>query len=369
MPTKHPKANFIGEEGVDFIRLVCSRSNALFFERIREDIGIDGYIELLTPENHTTGILAHIQCKSGVSWITKGGRYQIKSDKKHFQTWNSYKPYPVIGIIYNPSQRIARWVDISKFLADNPNIIEDGPYIIEAPPNQIFNEERFHDFQEAIIKNYSFLGKPAIQELVDRYLNSTGLTKLRNLLHLVAAHPWSSITCLFLHQLYFIEDDENILGELPYFINMYRPHNDKYHEYKYPIPESIKGSLYLLAQKCLDSYTEREVAKILSSIYLIEHFQFVVTGIGYEVGDAIKFLTYGRRILCSIIGNSTYSTDIRDAALFVLIDFLEFSNTDFLISLMCEETNEDFRNFLWEALTTHFGLSFQKPLERAAKLF
>src|SRR5229473_7541338 len=115
MSTRYPESAHIGDEAINFIRCTCTDSRRAIFREMGKDIGIDGLIELLNQIGEDTGAYAWIQSKGSSSPTTRD-RYQLRADKKHFETWSKIKYPPVIGIVYNSVLKKARWVNISKHL-------------------------------------------------------------------------------------------------------------------------------------------------------------------------------------------------------------------------------------------------------------
>jgi len=191
LPTHYSQSARTGDEGIDFIRLTCTRSNALFLERPRQDIGIDGHIELLNQSGEPTGAIAFVQAKAGLSYISNAGNYQIKTDKVHFETWSKYTS-PVIGIVYNPSAQDARWVSITEYIQSHPNSIQTGPYVIEASAQQPFSQQQFTKLQIYIETQHAKLGILSPQKLIDQYFSADVVAKIDCLTQLLTP---SRIVC------------------------------------------------------------------------------------------------------------------------------------------------------------------------------
>lgn len=144
MATKYPKSAQTGESGVAFVRTVVTDAGGIFRGFDTADIGIDSAIEFLTPEREPSGDIVLVQIKAGQSYI-RNGRFYIDADRDHFETWARYA-VPVAGIVYDPSNPQARWVDISAHLRGNPDVIQNGPFSIEAPGTNVFSTQAFTDF-------------------------------------------------------------------------------------------------------------------------------------------------------------------------------------------------------------------------------
>jgi ribosomal protein S18 acetylase RimI-like enzyme len=141
MATKHPKSAQTGDKGIAFVRSVISQVTALCREFNSSDVGIDAAIELLTDARESSGDFVLAQIKAGKSYI-KNGQFFVRADRDHFETWSRYS-VPVIGIVFNPDNNEARWVDISEYLLQNPEIVNQGPYTIEAPATNPFSVAGF----------------------------------------------------------------------------------------------------------------------------------------------------------------------------------------------------------------------------------
>ena len=205
----------VGDEGMDYIAITCSRAGAFFFPRPRQDVGIDGYIEFLDEHNRPTGSIVLVQCKAGLSYISESGKYQIRAKKHNFQTWSKY-PATVVGIVYNPRTRDAHWTNISTYLKAHPTIIEHGPYVIETPDDLLFTEESFAEFQNTL-EATSQVNSDSAQELVDRYLTGDRIAKEISLIKLFSRYRWTPLACFFIHQILRVECDQSLLA---YIIDM-----------------------------------------------------------------------------------------------------------------------------------------------------
>jgi ribosomal protein S18 acetylase RimI-like enzyme len=144
MATKYPKSAQTGESGVAFVRKAVTDAAGIFRAFETADIGIDAAIEFLTPEREPSGDVVLVQIKAGQSNI-KNGRFYIGADRDHFETWARYA-IPVAGIVLDPSSSQARWVDISAHLRENPDAIQSGPFVIEAPSTNVFSTDGFEEF-------------------------------------------------------------------------------------------------------------------------------------------------------------------------------------------------------------------------------
>jgi ribosomal protein S18 acetylase RimI-like enzyme len=144
MATKYPKSAKTGDSGVALVQKLTTDMGAVFRSFNNSDLGIDAAIELLNDAREPCGDIVLVQIKAGGSYI-QNGKFYIKTDKDHFETWARYA-VPVVGIVCDVKKGKARWVDISHHLRKKPDVIVNGPYSILAPSNQPFSPVGFHKF-------------------------------------------------------------------------------------------------------------------------------------------------------------------------------------------------------------------------------
>ncbi len=65
---KYPKTKIIEQEGINYIAYVVNQMGCIWRETTKNDIGIDGYIELI-ENGESNGFIIGVQCKSGESFI------------------------------------------------------------------------------------------------------------------------------------------------------------------------------------------------------------------------------------------------------------------------------------------------------------
>lgn len=257
---------FTGQLGEDFISLVCTQSRTPYRATPRQDLGIDGQIEILDSDYRTTGQLILVQSKAGTSYVTDTGRYLVKADKEHFEAWAKYT-IPIVGIVYNPDALDARWVNISEHLRDHPECVSDGPFQIEALKEQVFSVDGFPGFRSSIEQFYAGLTRPRMEDVLDRYFTSeTRDDRVRALWELFAYYRWTLAGCFTFHQLITQGNAITELGMLVDFISYYRSHPDRYYTQASLMPEQKSAQLQKIADQCLKEFDGLEVAKMLSVI-------------------------------------------------------------------------------------------------------
>lgn len=147
MTTKRKLSQSTSKTGVTFVKSIVNDHNSIFQEiALENDIGNDAYIEFIKNEQ-ATGYCIASQIKSGDSYVTSNGNFVLKSDKDHFEYWNSHV-LPIAAIIYSPTKKMAVWCYVTEYLLQHPGRIMAGPYNIEISASQVFSSETFPAFQE-----------------------------------------------------------------------------------------------------------------------------------------------------------------------------------------------------------------------------
>jgi hypothetical protein len=103
--------------GLVEVESVCAKARTVFRRITTDDVGIDGFIELM-EKGYATGIILGVQIKSGDSFITgTGTNFVFKADQEHYGYWARCS-FPVIGVVYSPSQEKAVWLDLTGMATD-----------------------------------------------------------------------------------------------------------------------------------------------------------------------------------------------------------------------------------------------------------
>jgi len=122
-------------EGVNYVRTIVESANCIFHEIHQEnDYGNDAFLELV-ENNNVRGVTLAIQIKSGKSYCSTT-ECKIPATKNHFEYWRDHS-LPVIGIVYDPAEKIAYWYNIKHFLKANPEYVKEGPYTITFTKKEI----------------------------------------------------------------------------------------------------------------------------------------------------------------------------------------------------------------------------------------
>jgi hypothetical protein len=111
-----------------------------------------------------------VQIKSGDSYVTPNGEYILQGDKDHFEYWYNHI-LPVAAIIYSPTRKEAVWFDVTEYLSQNFQVVENGPYNIKILAEQEFCSSRFHEFQHHFISRYLEPYKHKLGVALERFSN------------------------------------------------------------------------------------------------------------------------------------------------------------------------------------------------------
>lgn len=128
LPSAH-----IEKLGIAEVIQICAKARMVFRTLTTDDVGIDGFIEVL-EDGIATGIIAGIQIKSGESFVDEQGlKFRFVSDQQHFAYWARCS-FPVIGVVFSPKHNRSVWLDLTALSSDNR--ILNGPYSIEVEFNE-----------------------------------------------------------------------------------------------------------------------------------------------------------------------------------------------------------------------------------------
>jgi hypothetical protein len=111
---KLPDTRVVARAGVNAAHTFFDSNGCVFHEVAQQnDFGKDAYIDIVR-DGVLTHLCAAIQIKSGESFRTKHGDYLIPVEQ-HADSWRR-STVPVFGLIYDPSDALLRWVDLTGYL-------------------------------------------------------------------------------------------------------------------------------------------------------------------------------------------------------------------------------------------------------------
>lgn len=147
------KANkSVGKIGTAKVSIIVHQANCIFHKiELENDIGNDAFIEFISGEESTSFCIA-AQIKAGESIVRQNGiETFIPTDKEHLEYWYNLN-LPVAGFTYNPNNDTVYWIDIKEYITNNPNVIEEGPYNLPVPVENVFSYETFNLFYDHFIE-------------------------------------------------------------------------------------------------------------------------------------------------------------------------------------------------------------------------
>lgn len=137
--SKYSETDETGDIGVDIVSLKVKKEFSwIFREQVKNDLGIDGHIEIINDSREGTGRLIAAQIKTGASYFEneKQDGYVFYGKSKHLKYWLLHS-LPVIIILCDEKNDICYWVEVTR-----TNVHETASgWSILVPKNQILNNE------------------------------------------------------------------------------------------------------------------------------------------------------------------------------------------------------------------------------------
>lgn len=131
-----PKSKLSEWRGLDRIAFVVHGMRCIWREQEKDDIGIDGEIELCRPRDDGdgligTGKIVKVQSKSGSSYVIKDEDATFASPvtEKDLRYWRDLN-VPMIYVVYHPDDDALYWKDVKAYLAARPDALT-APFRIE----------------------------------------------------------------------------------------------------------------------------------------------------------------------------------------------------------------------------------------------
>lgn len=116
---RYKKSAITAKEGINFIRSAVESGGSLFIKIEQEnDLGIDALVEFIRDEQPLNKQIA-IQIKSGASYYSTEANECAFPIRTHRSYWTRH-PLIVFGLVYVPALQNAYWVNIKRYLKENP---------------------------------------------------------------------------------------------------------------------------------------------------------------------------------------------------------------------------------------------------------
>jgi hypothetical protein len=337
MGLKKKLTTAIARQGVNYVRDVVESANCIFHEVSQQnDFGNDAFIELVENEN-VRGITIGAQIKSGSSYCSRD-KCTIPATRRHFEYWRDHS-LTIIGIVYDPTEGVAYWTNLKRYVRFNSGQIDTGPYSVTFPKKEFnrLTHQGFRDFFSPI-----FLGNPIIldydrskkfAESSDPDLHSIGIRSLMKG-YCKSPETWEVFLKLFRERA--IEDIDPILI---YYLAHIPGHQDIAWEGGY-----FKKELRSQFGQLLKEFGRDEILRLL---LLVDESGFERGGIGQSVDAVIYMAKEKLRYLLSIAGDSSLDKMVRQYAALLYACYEQKASINELDQLLRSEAEtSEIRNYI-----------------------
>jgi len=309
MPRK-PISSAVEREGVNFARSIVEAANCIFQEiERRNDFGNDAIIELVEGED-VRGICLAAQIKSGASYCTEIDCI-IPASKCHFEYWHKHT-LPVIGIVYDPSEKCAYWSSITGLLKHDPQRVTKGPFTIRFAKNEIsrFNQEGFQlFFLPQFLKNTIRL--PHDRSIM--FINSESTTMQHiGLQSLFYGYRNNAETWDFLISILKNKNQADINPYLVYLLSLIPGHGDIFWHSENIIADTIRREI----RERIANFEKNEVEKLIG---FVGDDGIQRGALGQCVEAIISLVHENMRILREITEDESAEYQVRSVALILLV--------------------------------------------------
>jgi len=331
MTTKRKRSKAIERQGVNYVRSVVESCNCTFREiDLSNDIGNDAYIEFVLGEE-ATGCCIGVQIKSGESYVSNNQQtYYLRADKDHFEYWKSHI-LPIVGIVFNPLENEAVWCDITEYLENNSETIENGPYQISISADNEFSKNTFHDFIKYFLKYQEKYKKgDNFGRSLEYFADVKNIQKcLEGIKSLFFYHRNRKATWYYFITTFSNIKDEFLRTQLAICLAHIPGHSDIMWHKNNIIDEDIRKYAFSLIK---ETFGRKEVELLLELID--EENGFSRGAIGEWIHAIIDIVQNRNHILKSIAFDEHIAEKIRCNSLMLLIYYTQIDSSDRCIQLI-----------------------------------
>lgn len=132
--------------GLDRISVIVHQMGCIWREQEKDDIGVDGEIELCVPRDEGngsigTGKIIKLQSKAGQHYVRSDQEETFESPvaKKDLVYWGNMN-VPVIYVVYHPKDNCLYWKNIQAYLKEYPDALEEPCRIAFDKDTDCFDE-------------------------------------------------------------------------------------------------------------------------------------------------------------------------------------------------------------------------------------
>lgn len=136
MPKFLPPSKIQEWKGLDRIGLTVHEMNCIYREISKDDVGIDGEIEMVVPGPggkgyQTTGGILKFQSKSGMSYVKQDTETSFSSpvSKTDLELWYNAN-FPTVYIVYHPEDDMLYWKEVRSYVKHTRNVWQ-SPFKIQ----------------------------------------------------------------------------------------------------------------------------------------------------------------------------------------------------------------------------------------------
>lgn len=130
MPKTVLPSKFQEWKGLDRINQVVHEMNCIFRELSKDDFGVDGEIEIVTPKAdgkgyQTTGGIVKVQAKAGKSYVVSDSKdeFSMPAQKADLQYWYN-ATFPILLIVYHPKDDKLYWKEVKSYVKSTPGVFK-----------------------------------------------------------------------------------------------------------------------------------------------------------------------------------------------------------------------------------------------------
>lgn len=307
--------------GVNCVRGVVEAANSIFHEIAgHNDYGNDAFIQIVDGEA-VTGTYVLAQVKSGRSYCDDEYCY-IPATRSQLSYWRDHK-LRVVGIVYDPVEECAYWQDITLYLKNHPEVMQQDSHRIK------YDKEELSRFDDATFRDFFrpwMLGRAARLDhdrsvrfaLSDDFeLHSVGLRSLfyqfrneestwEHLEHILRARPSATTDPI-----------------IAYFLAHAPGHGDIYWHEDNILNESVRQA----ARQRIASW---DVAIVRKLIELVEEAQFDRGSIGQSVRAVVELIDEAPGKIQQVLSDPSLHLEQRTAALYLYCFIAQEAAVDYL---------------------------------------
>lgn len=316
---RKPKSTATSRAGVNYARSIVEAANCCFQPIEHEnDFGVDAIIELVENEE-PGGVMVGLQIKSGKSFVTTD-TCLIPADAAHRSYWSRY-PLPLLGIVYDPQEQVAFWVDLK-------HAMRTGTGRNGSKRALTFAKRRFNRLDAECFAKF-LLPRLLRRQILLSFDESVELASgdseehrigLRSLFY---GHCQSAATWEFLIALFRARPIDTTDPVLLYFLAHIPWHGDIIGSPATTIPEDLREEV----RRELAVFGTTEVLKLLN---FVDERGFERGAIGQNVDALIGVVEARRSILRSIGTDPKVPVDVRRSALLLTAYYEQGDAVDFL---------------------------------------